>query len=437
VDTQQVAAENPAEREQTGGSDGQLPNSGASLSGSESAAPEATASAKPEASDAGVRDAEGLTQLSKILLAVVPALTVALAAVGGATGGLARMFRDQTGAAQAAIALIFLAFALAALARLPATTSGSSAVLARRRRQRSLILLASGLVLVIGIALAFNAQIVVMGNGQAPVVTGTVTPTSAGDALDAHVLANGVKSSNRIVVLAFESSDQNGDTHSTKVPLYYSKSGPDSDGKVDVHVTAQVPNSSLQAFPYLFVTAVLGEQQRDCDGALIEGDGPPAPDATACLTLQRPGAAASVAPAAPAPTPATPSTLGSAPAAPSPKVVDVSGAVAWTRTGLQLTQGERFDVRATGQVSFIQTAPPVGPDGATDPHPGVCVLPGPDHHAALIGRILGPSAGTPFLVGSTFDGHANLSGELELGINDIGVDNNGGAFHASIQVATA
>jgi len=110
----------------------------------------------------------------------------------------------------------------------------------------------------------------------------------------------------------------------------------------------------------------------------------------------------------------------------------VSGAVAWTRTGLHLTQGERFDVRATGQVNFIQTASPVGPDGATDPHPGVCVLPGPDHHAALIGRILGPSADTPFLVGSTFDGQANLSGELELGINDIGVDNNAGSFHPSI-----
>ena len=76
----------------------------------------------------GPADADALNQLSKILLAVVPALTVALAAVGGATGGLARMFRDQTGAAQASIALIFLAFALAGLARLPASDS------ARRQR---------------------------------------------------------------------------------------------------------------------------------------------------------------------------------------------------------------------------------------------------------------------------------------------------------------
>jgi hypothetical protein len=374
--------------------------------------------------------------LSKILLAVVPALTVALAAVGSATGGLARMFRDQTGAARVSIGLIFLAFALAGLARLPATVPGSSAArMFRRQRLRALILLASGLVLVVGIAGAFNAQIVVMGNGQAPVVTGTITPTSSGDSLDAHVIATGVKSSNRIVVFAFESSDPHGDTDSTKVPLYYSKSGPDPDGKVDVHVTAQVPSSNLQTFPYLFVTAVLGEQQRDCDGVPIEDNGPTAaaPDQTACLTLQRPGA----------PPPAeTSSASSSAPASPSasalssPKVVDVPGTVAWTRTGLSVTQGQRFVVHATGQVSFIQTAPQVGPDGATDKHPGVCVLPGPDHHAALIGRIRGPSPGAPFLVGSTFDGQADQSGELELGINDTGVDNNGGAFQTSVQLAT-
>jgi hypothetical protein len=370
------------------------------------------------------------------LLAVVPALTVALAAVGGATGGLARMFRDQTGAAQASIALIFLAFALAALARLPATAAGSSAVRVRRQRQRSLILLASGLVLVIGIALAFNAQIIVMGNGQAPTVTGTITPASSGDSLDARVIATGVKSSNRIVVFAFESSDQNGDIHSTKVPLYYSKSGPDPDGKVDVHVTAQVPSSNLQTYPYLFVTAVLGEQQRDCDGAPIEGDGPAVPNQTACLTLQRPGAPPPAATPSASSAPTSPSAFAPAPALSSPTVVDVPGTIAWTRTGLSLTQGQRFVVRATGQVSFSQTAPPVGPDGATDKHPGACVLPGPDHHAALIGRIRGPSPGTPFLVGSTFDGQADQSGELELGINDIGVDNNGGAFQASVQMAT-
>jgi predicted cobalt transporter CbtA len=433
--THRVTAGTPRSTEegQSTGRSGQPPDSSESLSGLEPAAPAPEASAGPEAPNGGGDEAETLNRLSKILLAVVPALTVALAAVGSATGGLARMFRDQTGAARASIGLIFLAFALAGSARLPATAPGSSAArMFRRQRLRALVLLASGLALVIGIAGAFNAQIVVMGNAQAPVVTGSITPTSSGDSLDAHVLATGVKSSNRIVVFAFESSDPYGDTDSIKVPLYYSKSGPDPDGKVDVHVTAQVPTSDLQTFPYLFVTAVLGEQQRDCDGVPIEGtkSTAPAPDETACLTLQRPGAPP------PADTPSASSASAAPSALSSPTPVDVPGTVGWTRTGLTLTQGQRFVVHATGQVSFIQTAPSVGPDGATDEHPGVCVLPGPDHHAALIGRILGPSPGAPFLVGSTFDGQANQSGELELGINDTGVENNGGAFQTSVQLAT-
>jgi hypothetical protein len=396
----------------------------------------AAPSAEPEAGQqagqsAPLDEAESLNRMSKILLAVVPALTVALAAVGSATGGLARMFRDQTGAARASIALIFLSFALAALARRPITTPGGHAgKRARLLKLRAGMLLLSGVTLVVGIAWAFDAQITVMGRGQAPAVTGSVTPTSSGDALDAHVVATGVKSSNRVVVLAFASSDEHGDTNSTKVPLYYSKSGPDAEGQVDVHVVAQVPGSDLQAFPYVFVTAVLGEDQRDCDGALIEGTGPAAPEETACLTLQRPGA----------PTPSSASSpAASAPASTggltSPTAVTVSGSVAWTDTGLSLTQGQRFVVQATGQVSFIEGAAPVGPDGATDPHPGANVLPGPDHHTALIARISDGAPGAPFLVGSTFDGPADRGGQLQLGINDAGVDNNAGAFEASIQVA--
>jgi hypothetical protein len=376
-------------------------------------------------------EAESLDRLAKILLAVVPALTVALAAVGSATGGLARMFRDQTGAARASIALIFLSFALAALARRPVTTPGGHA--GKQARLRAGMLLVSALALVVGIAWAFDAQITVMGRGQAPAVTGSVTPTPSGDSLDAHVVATGVRSSNRIVVLAFESSDEHGDTQSTKVPLYYSKTGPDADGTVDVHVVAQVPASDLQAFPYVFVTAVLGEDQRDCDGALIAGEGPAAPEETACLTLQRPGAptpsSASASPPAAASSPASTGALS------SPTAVSVSGSVAWTDTGLSLTRGQRFVVHATGRVVFAKGAPPVGPDGATDPHPGVCVLPGPDHHAALIARISAPTPGAPFLVGSTFDGTADRDGQLQLGINDVGVDGNAGAFQAGVQVA--
>jgi hypothetical protein len=385
---------------------------------------------EPEA--ALLDEAEGLNRLSKILLAVVPALAVALAAVGSATGGLARMFRDQTGAARASIALIFLSFALAALARRPVTVpGGQSGKRARALRLRTGMVAFSAVTLVVGIAWAFDAQITVMGRGQAPVVTGSVTPVASGDVLDAHVLAAGVRSSKRIVVLAFKSSDEHGDTRSTKVPVYFSKSGPDADGRVDVHVVAQVPASDLQAFPYVFVTAVLGEDQRDCDGARIEGEGPAAPEETACLTLQRPGAPPPASTSAPSPAASPPASTGDLS---SPTTVDVSGSVAWTDTGLSLAQGQRLVVRADGQVSSSEGVAPVGPDGATDLHPGVCVLPGPDHHAALIARISGGAPGPPFLVGSAFDGPADRAGQLQLGVNDIGVDNNAGAFSASIQV---
>jgi hypothetical protein len=53
----------------------------------------------------------------------------------------------------------------------------------------------------------------------------------------------------------------------------------------------------------------------------------------------------------------------------------------------------------------------------------------------LIARITGRTPGAPFLVGSTFDATADGSGQLQLGINDVGVDDNAGAFRAEIQVA--
>jgi len=367
---------------------------------------------------------ENLDRLSKVVIAVIPALVAALAVVGGATGGLARMFRDDSMAARSAVGLIFLSFALAAFTRRSPTVRRSGAgIVDRPAGARAGLLIVSGVILVVGIAWAFETQIGVMGNGQAPVVTGTVTPTPTGDSLDGHVAATGVKSTSRIVVFAFESSDGNGDSRSKKVPLYYSKTGPDPNGHVDVHVVAQVPASDLQAYPYLFVTAVLGEAQRDCDGALIEGHGPAAPTQTACLTLARPGGPAPGASQAPA-------------ALSTPTVLTVPGTISWTPTALRLVQGQRFVVHATGMVSFIPTAPPVGPDGATDSHPGVCVLPGRDHHAALIGRIRGQTSGQPFLVGQNLDAVAAQSGELDLGINDVGVDNNGGSFQASVQLAS-
>jgi hypothetical protein len=382
---------------------------------------EAPPAAAPEPGDSGFDAADQLNRLSKVVLAAVPALTVALAAVGSATGGLARLFRDQTTVARLAIALIFLSFLLAALA---SRTAAGSGLLSGRPGVRVVLLLLSTAAFITGAAWAFDAQIAVMGTGEAPVVTGTVTPSATGSTLDARVLASGIKADRRIVVFAFESSDDHGDVASRKVPLYYSKSGPDADGKVDMHLAVAVPGADLQQYPYVFVTAVLGEEQRDCDGVLLEGHGPPAPTATACLTVERPGAAT-----------ATPPPTAPAAAPTSARTVDVPGTVAWDRTGVRLTKGQQVTIDATGSVSYAGGTPPVGPDGAADPHPGVCVLPGADHHAGLIARI-GPT-GTPFLVGRHFSGAAPATGELELGINDTGTENNAGSYRATVEAAQA
>ena len=238
----------------------------------EEPAPETPA---PESGPGEQQDhAETLNHLAKIVLAVVSALTVALTAVGSATGGLARLFRDQTGAARGSVALIFLSFALAALAT---RTANTTRVLRSTLSVRAGLLVLSTALFVLGAAWAFDAQITVMGHGQAPVVTGLVKPNPSGATLDAHVAAAGVRSSDRIVVFAFESSDEHGDRNSQKIPLYYSKSGPDSDGRVDLSVRADVPSSHASQYPYMFITAVLGEDQRDCDGELIEGAGPARP----------------------------------------------------------------------------------------------------------------------------------------------------------------
>ena len=151
------------------------------------------------------------------------------------------------------------------------------------------------------------------------------------------------------------------------------------------------------------------------------------------LSLQPASPGHGTAASGPRTTAGAPTTRSTPSPTPSPPHrVEVPGTVSWTDTGVSLTAGKRFVVHASGGVSFIQGAAPVGPDGDTKPHPGVCVLPGDDHHAGLIGRI--SVSGIPFLVGSNFTGSTGRGGELFLGINDIGVANNGGAFTATIQV---
>jgi len=118
-----------------------------------------------------------------------------------------------------------------------------------------------------------------------------------------------------------------------------------------------------------------------------------------------------------------------------PKTVHVDGATAWTDTGIVLKANDDVSITASGTV-FPNTANRsfvASPDGVPN-QPQIRkfdVLPGVDH-SGLIGRV--GTNGTPFVVGHADHFKANVAGPLFLGINDVGVDNNDGAFTAVVTV---
>jgi serine/threonine-protein kinase len=118
-----------------------------------------------------------------------------------------------------------------------------------------------------------------------------------------------------------------------------------------------------------------------------------------------------------------------------PKTVNVSGQVAWTNTGIALQANDDVSITATGTVfpNKANRALAATPDGVAN-HPEIRqfnVVPNTDH-SGLIGRV--GDAGTPFVVGHAGNFHASTAGTLFLGVNDVGVDNNDGAFTATITV---
>lgn len=118
--------------------------------------------------------------------------------------------------------------------------------------------------------------------------------------------------------------------------------------------------------------------------------------------------------------------------APTVTTVDVPGNQSFVDTKVACKQGAVLDITATGTVLHnVATSSGVGPDGAPDPALRQFNVPGlPNaNHAALIGSL---DRKAPFLIGSTLRFTCPTTGELLLGVNDMGVDNNGGKFVATI-----
>jgi hypothetical protein len=117
-----------------------------------------------------------------------------------------------------------------------------------------------------------------------------------------------------------------------------------------------------------------------------------------------------------------------------PQELDISGAQAWTDTGIDLKAGDTLHISATGRVHFAG-ANENGPDGlARGWLDLVRILPlNEAGRGALLGRIGSSDAARPFLIGPRAQIKAPIDGRLFLGLNESSNDQPEGTFHVSIE----
>ena len=159
---------------------------------------------------------------------------------------------------------------------------------------KAVLLLGSGMLLFTGLFIAVTAQIGVMGTSQAPQIAGSVERSGNDVVVRASVQASGVRSVDRITIYSYQTND---DAESANMPqLYQSSSGPDANGVVNVPLQLVVHNGP--DWPQLVViTAVLGEDKRNCDGRPVQAN-------SVTSTCRRSRASSCGCPDAPAPRPA-------------------------------------------------------------------------------------------------------------------------------------
>ncbi|HEY3130891.1 MAG TPA: hypothetical protein VGL91_15655 [Acidobacteriota bacterium] len=115
--------------------------------------------------------------------------------------------------------------------------------------------------------------------------------------------------------------------------------------------------------------------------------------------------------------------------------LEVRSDLDWTDTGIDVIQGERIQLQASGNI-YIAPNRPSGPGGVA---PGILgaifgTLPMPNAgQGALIGQIRGEKNSDLFVIGSRADVVAPLTGKLYLGINDGDISDNSGSFMVTIR----
>jgi len=122
-------------------------------------------------------------------------------------------------------------------------------------------------------------------------------------------------------------------------------------------------------------------------------------------------------------------------AAPTGTGISVSPRQAWTSTGLTVKKGEVLSFNASGEVQLSNDASDIAGSAGSKTGRKATGAPLPNASAgALIGRI---GSGQPFAIGNQTTVPMPAAGQLFLGVNDDGFDDNQGEFRVDIQRTTS
>ncbi len=160
-----------------------------------------------------------------------------------------------------------------------------------------------------------------------------------------------------------------------------------------------------------------------------------------CLTpLGQPGSPNAQSPASAGPA----ATRSSSSAAPSTaqllsKDFTLEGSKVWTDTGISLEPGQRVVVTAAGKLRYSDAKVDNGPAGLTRGFKDLIrILPFNDAgRGALIGKVGDPDIAEPFLIGTSKDVIAPVSGKLSVGINQTASDTGEGSYTVTVTVYAA
>lgn len=208
-------------------------------------------------SEDGERQSEdsGRDKLLEFLPTSLAVVTGALTAVGGLTGGIARMFRNNPTMALVTLLLAVAAILLALFARFHQDPRSANRLLAAAMIAFAISLSAS-------MYLAVDTAKVT----DRPSLSAELTQTGAGDwTLEGSASASGLKASGSMQVYIY--AIPRGDDE-PRTQLFFVTAGPTSDGVAVQKFSVPVPTS--RSYRSFVVTAALGDEVRYCDGTPLK-----------------------------------------------------------------------------------------------------------------------------------------------------------------------